>query len=189
MSTGSRQQVLSTPIAEAAITGIANGMALAGLRPVVEIMFADFATLAADQLINFAAKFRYMYGERTVTPLTVRLVSGGGRGCRPTHSQSLETLFCGVPGLRVVALSQHNPASCCGGWSATTTGRSSSSRTSCSTQRPAHRAARRPGAGGRGDDGREPALVVLPVARNGEADVTLVTYGGMAGPSRPRCVS
>jgi 2-oxoisovalerate dehydrogenase E1 component len=110
LSTRFPQQVVSTPIAEAAITGMASGMALAGLRPVVEIMFADFATLAADQLINFAAKFRYMYGERTVTPLTVRLVSGGGRGYGPTHSQSLETLFCGVPGLRVVALSQrHNP--------------------------------------------------------------------------------
>jgi 2-oxoisovalerate dehydrogenase E1 component len=110
LSTRFPRQVLSTPIAEAAITGMANGMALAGLRPVVEIMFADFVTLAADQLINFTAKFRYMYGERTVTPLTLRLVSGGGRGYGPTHSQSLERLFCGVPGLRVVALSQrHNP--------------------------------------------------------------------------------
>jgi 2-oxoisovalerate dehydrogenase E1 component len=110
LSTRFPAQILSTPIAEAAITGLANGMALAGLRPVVEIMFADFVTLATDQLINFAAKFHYMYGERTTTPLTVRLVSGGGRGYGPTHSQSLETLFCGVPGLRVVALSQrHNP--------------------------------------------------------------------------------
>lgn len=110
LSTSFPRQVLSTPIAEAGFTGLANGMALAGLRPVVEIMFADFVTLAADQLVNFAAKFRYMYGERTITPLTLRLVSGGGRGYGPTHSQSTETLFCGVPGLRVVALSQrHNP--------------------------------------------------------------------------------
>jgi pyruvate/2-oxoglutarate/acetoin dehydrogenase E1 component len=111
LSTAYPAQVLSTPIAEAAITGAANGMALAGLRPVVEIMFADFATLAADQLINFAAKFHYMYGERIAAPLTLRLVSGGGRGYGPTHSQSTERLFCGVPGLRVVALSQrHRPA-------------------------------------------------------------------------------
>ena len=103
-------RVLSTPIAEAAITGFANGLALAGMRPVVEIMFADFVTLATDQLVNFAAKFRYMYGGRTIAPLTLRLVSGGGRGYGPTHSQSLEVMFCGVPGLRVVALSQrHNP--------------------------------------------------------------------------------
>ena len=110
LSTKFPGQVLSTPIAEGAITGTANGMALAGLRPVVEIMFADFVTLATDQLVNFAAKFHYMYGERVAAPLTLRLVSGGGRGYGPTHSQSLETLFCGVPGLRVVALSQrHRP--------------------------------------------------------------------------------
>jgi 2-oxoisovalerate dehydrogenase E1 component len=105
-------RVLSTPIAEAGILGLSNGMALAGLKPVAEIMFADFATLAADQLINFAAKFHAMYGGRVFCPLTVRLVSGAGRGYGPTHSQSLESLFCGIAGLRVVALSQrHDPAS------------------------------------------------------------------------------
>jgi 2-oxoisovalerate dehydrogenase E1 component len=103
-------QVLSTPIAEAGIVGVSNGMALAGLRPVAEIMFGDFATLAADQLINFAAKFHYMYGGKVTCPVTVRLVSGGGRGYGPTHSQSLERLFCGVPGLRVLALSQRHAA-------------------------------------------------------------------------------
>jgi 2-oxoisovalerate dehydrogenase E1 component len=104
-------QVLSTPIAEAGIAGLANGMALAGMKPVAEIMFADFATLAADQLVNFAAKFTYMYGGQHTCPVTVRLVSGAGRGYGPTHSQSLERLFCGIPGLRVVALSgRHNPA-------------------------------------------------------------------------------
>jgi 2-oxoisovalerate dehydrogenase E1 component len=111
LSTKYPQQVLSTPIAEAAIAGTANGMALAGLRPVAEIMFADFATLTVDQLVNFSAKFHYMYGQDVACPLTLRLVSGGGRGYGPTHSQSLERLFCGVPGLRVVALSQrHSPA-------------------------------------------------------------------------------
>jgi 2-oxoisovalerate dehydrogenase E1 component len=110
LSTKYPQQVLSTPIAEAGIAGVSNGMALAGLRPVAEIMFADFVTLAADQLINFAAKFHYMYGGRLTCPLTLRLVSGAGRGYGPTHSQSLERLFCGVPGLRVLALSQrHDP--------------------------------------------------------------------------------
>jgi pyruvate/2-oxoglutarate/acetoin dehydrogenase E1 component len=85
-------------------------MALVGLRPIAEIMFADFVTLAADQLINFAAKYYSMYGGKVTCPLTVRLVSGGGRGYGPTHSQSLERLFCGIPGLRVVALSQrHHP--------------------------------------------------------------------------------
>jgi len=110
LSTRFPRQVLSTPIAEAAIVGASNGMALAGLRPIVEIMFGDFITLAADQLINFSAKFHFMYGQVVPCPLTIRVVSGGGRGYGPTHSQSLERLFCGVPGLRVVALSQrHDP--------------------------------------------------------------------------------
>jgi 2-oxoisovalerate dehydrogenase E1 component len=110
LSTDFPDRVLSTPIAEAAIVGVSNGMALAGLRPVAEIMFADFATLAADQLINFAAKFHAMYGGGATCPVTVRLVSGGRRGYGPTHSQSLERLFCGVAGLRVLALSQrHDP--------------------------------------------------------------------------------
>jgi 2-oxoisovalerate dehydrogenase E1 component len=110
LSTAFPQRVFSTPIAEAGIVGVANGLALAGLRPVAEIMFADFVTLAADQLVNHAAKFHYMYGQRTPCPITVRLVSGGGRGYGPTHSQSLEGLLCGVPGLRVIALSQrHDP--------------------------------------------------------------------------------
>jgi 2-oxoisovalerate dehydrogenase E1 component len=110
LSTRFPDQVLSTPIAEAAIVGFSNGLALAGLRPVAEIMFADFVTLAADQLINFAAKFHYMYGGQVVCPITVRLVSGGRRGYGPTHSQSLERLFCGVPGLRVLALSRRHNA-------------------------------------------------------------------------------
>jgi 2-oxoisovalerate dehydrogenase E1 component len=110
LSTEFPDRVVSTPIAEAAIAGVSNGLALAGMRPVAEVMFADFATLAADQLINFAAKFHAMYGGTATCPMTLRLVSGGGRGYGPTHSQSLERLFCGVPGLRVVALShRHDP--------------------------------------------------------------------------------
>src|SRR5262249_45403215 len=88
LSTDFPDQVFSTPIAEAAIVGVANGMALAGLKPVAEIMFADFATLTTDQLVNFAAKFHYMYAGGVTCPVTVRLVSGGGRGYGPTHSQS-----------------------------------------------------------------------------------------------------
>ncbi len=108
LSTRFPEQVLSTPIAEAGLVGFSNGMALAGMRPIAEIMFADFATLASDQLINFAAKYYYMYGGKVTCPLTLRLVSGGGRGYGPTHSQSLERLFCGIPGLRVLALSQRH---------------------------------------------------------------------------------
>ncbi len=103
LSTRFPQRILTTPISEAAIVGVSNGMALRGLRPVAEIMFGDFVTLAADQLINHAAKFRWMYNDQVHVPLVVRAPMGGRRGYGPTHSQSLEKLFLGVPGLRVVA--------------------------------------------------------------------------------------
>ncbi|MEI8197243.1 MAG: thiamine pyrophosphate-dependent enzyme [Phycisphaerae bacterium] len=111
LSTRYPGRVLSTPISEAAITGLATGMALAGQRPIVEIMFGDFVTLAMDQLINHAAKMHAMYAGQVCVPLTLRLVSGGYRGYGATHSQSLESRLCGVPGLKVVALSRrHDPA-------------------------------------------------------------------------------
>jgi pyruvate/2-oxoglutarate/acetoin dehydrogenase E1 component len=96
-------RVLSTPISEAGFTGLAAGMALRGLRPVVEIMFGDFITLAADQLINHAAKFAWMYGGAAAMPLLLRTPMGGRRGYGPTHSQTLEKHFLGAPGLRLLA--------------------------------------------------------------------------------------
>ncbi|MBN2550557.1 MAG: hypothetical protein JXB15_15440 [Anaerolineales bacterium] len=102
-------RVLTTPISEAGFVGLATGMALRGLRPVVEIMFGDFVTLAADQIINHAAKFRWMYSggkppnERVSVPLVIRTPMGGRRGYGPTHSQTLEKHFLGAPGLRVLA--------------------------------------------------------------------------------------
>jgi pyruvate/2-oxoglutarate/acetoin dehydrogenase E1 component len=103
LSTAFSERVLSSPISEAGIVGISAGLAMRGLRPVVEIMFGDFITLAADQLINHVAKFRWMYNEQVHVPLVIRLPMGGRRGYGPTHSQTLEKLFLGVPGLRVVA--------------------------------------------------------------------------------------
>jgi pyruvate/2-oxoglutarate/acetoin dehydrogenase E1 component len=103
LSTKFPERVLTTPISESAIVGMANGMALRGLRPVVEIMFGDFVTLVADQLINHAAKFRWMYNDNVRVPIVVRTPMGGRRGYGPTHSQSLEKIFLGVPGLKVVA--------------------------------------------------------------------------------------
>jgi pyruvate dehydrogenase E1 component beta subunit len=94
-------RVRDTPISEQALTGIAIGAAAAGLRPVIEIMFMDFITLAADQLINMAAKLRPIYG--LGCPLVLRTPSGGGRGYGATHSQSLERLFTGIPGLKIAA--------------------------------------------------------------------------------------
>ena len=103
LSTKYPGRVLTTPISEAAIVGLASGMALRGLRPVAEIMFGDFVTLIADQLVNHAAKFRWMYNDNVRVPIVVRAPMGGRRGYGPTHSQSLEKMFLGVPGLKVVA--------------------------------------------------------------------------------------
>ncbi len=103
LSTAFPKQVKTTPISEAGIVGVATGMALRGMRPVVEIMFGDFITLAADQLVNHAAKFRWMYNEQVRVPLVVRTPMGGRRGYGPTHSQTIEKLFLGVPGLRMLA--------------------------------------------------------------------------------------
>jgi 2-oxoisovalerate dehydrogenase E1 component len=97
------ERVLTTPISEAGIVGAAAGMALRGLRPVVEIMFGDFVTLIADQVINHIAKFRWMYNDQVHVPLVIRTPMGGRRGYGPTHSQTIEKLFLGVPGLRVLA--------------------------------------------------------------------------------------
>lgn len=96
-------RVLTTPISESAIVGIATGMALRGFRPVAEIMFGDFITLCADQIVNSAAKFPLMYKGKVDLPMVIRTPVAGARGYGPTHSQSLEKMFFGVPGLRVVA--------------------------------------------------------------------------------------
>ncbi len=97
-------RVRNTSISEAAIVGIANGLALAGKRPIAEIMFGDFLLLAADQIINHAAKFAWMYDGKVTVPMVIRTPMGGYRGYGPTHSQSLEKHFLGVPGTRVLAL-------------------------------------------------------------------------------------
>ncbi len=108
-------RVLTTPISEGAITGVAAGLALRGLRPAVEIMFGDFLTLAADQIVNHIAKFPGLYGEKARAPVVVRTPMGAGRGYGATHSQSLEKMFFGVPELRVVAPSHiHAPGAMLG---------------------------------------------------------------------------
>jgi pyruvate dehydrogenase E1 component beta subunit len=96
-------RVKNTPISEAAITGLATGAALAGLKPVLEIMFIDFATLALDCLLNQTAKYRYMSGGQVTVPLVVRTQAGAAGGAAAQHSQSLETFFIHIPGLIVVA--------------------------------------------------------------------------------------
>ena len=98
-------RVITTPISEAGIVGLGIGLALHGYRPIVEIMFGDFITLIADQLINHASKFTSMYGHKVALPLVVRTPMGGRRGYGPTHSQSIESLYMGVPGFTVAAIS------------------------------------------------------------------------------------
>ena len=96
-------RVRNTPISEAAITGLATGAALCGLRPVLEIMFIDFATLAMDCLVNQSAKYRYMSGGQLSVPMVVRTQAGAAGGAAAQHSQSLDSWFIHVPGLVVVA--------------------------------------------------------------------------------------
>ena len=109
-------------------------MALRGWRPILEIMFGDFIALGFDQIVNGIAKFRAMFDDQVRVPLVVRTPMGGRRGYGPTHSQTLEKVLLGVPGIKVVArrASATTSARCCTPRSPTTT-RSSSSRTSSCT--------------------------------------------------------
>ncbi len=97
------QRIINTPISEDTIMGIATGAAIAGKRPVLEIMFTDFVTLAMSQLVNHAAKLRYMSGGQLNVPMVVRLQQGALGGWGAHHSQSLEAWFHHVPGLKAVA--------------------------------------------------------------------------------------
>jgi pyruvate/2-oxoglutarate/acetoin dehydrogenase E1 component len=97
------ERVRDTPISEAGFTGVGIGAALAGMRPVVELLFMDFALVAADQIVNQAAKLRYMSGGQVSVPIVIRGQQGGGRGNGAQHSQSFESWFAQTPGLKVVA--------------------------------------------------------------------------------------
>ncbi len=97
------RRIIETPISENGVVGMAVGAAIGGCRPIVEIMFADFVTLAMDPLVNQAAKLRYVLGRQASCPLVVRLVTGGGRCYGPTHSQGFAAWFIHAPGIKVVA--------------------------------------------------------------------------------------
>lgn len=96
------ERVRITPISESAITGCAVGAAMTGMRPILEIQFSDFITIATDQLVNQAAKLRYMFGGKGKVPMVVRTPSGSGVGLAAQHSQSLESWMTHIPGLKVV---------------------------------------------------------------------------------------
>jgi pyruvate dehydrogenase E1 component beta subunit len=105
-----RERVRNTPISEAAVCGVAIGAAQAGLRPVVEIMFIDFLTLALDQLVNAAAKAHFMSGGQLTVALVLRTQGGAGERAGAQHSQSLEAWLAHVPGLKVVMPSSASDA-------------------------------------------------------------------------------
>ncbi|MEI6101882.1 MAG: alpha-ketoacid dehydrogenase subunit beta, partial [Eubacteriales bacterium] len=96
-------RIMDAPISEHGFTDIAVGAAIAGFRPVVEYMFSDFVTVAMDAIVNQAAKQRFMLGGQVKVPMVIRTPAGSGSGAAAQHSQSLETWFCHVPGLQVVA--------------------------------------------------------------------------------------
>ncbi len=99
-------RVINTPISEAGVAGICAGMAMNGMKPVMEMMFGDFITLSFDQLLNHAAKYNGMYAGQVKVPMLIRAPMGGGRGYGATHSQSLEKFLIGIPDLKVFALSK-----------------------------------------------------------------------------------
>ncbi len=96
------ERVIDTPISELGLAGAAVGAALTGMRPVLEIQFSDFVTLAMEQIVNQAAKIHFMFGGKASVPMVVRLPGGSGTGAAAQHSQSLEAWFAHVPGLKVV---------------------------------------------------------------------------------------
>ncbi len=98
------ERVRNAPISEACLVGMGAGLGLLGFFPLVEIMFGDFIGLAFDQIVNHAAKFNQMYNRQVTTNMIVRTPMGGGRGYGPTHSQTLDRHFLGVPGLRILAM-------------------------------------------------------------------------------------
>ena len=96
------ERVIDTPISESAIIGAAAGAALAGKRPIAELMFADFIGVCLDQIWNQMAKFRYMFGGKSKCPVVIRLVYGGGFNAAPQHSQAVYSMMTSMPGLKVV---------------------------------------------------------------------------------------
>jgi pyruvate dehydrogenase E1 component beta subunit len=165
-------RVVDTPISEQAIIGLGVGAAATGLRPIVDIMFMDFICVAFDQIVNQAAKIKYMFGGAATVPLTITTGGGGGLSAAAQHSQSLEALLCHFPGLKVVHPS--NPYDMKG------------LMTACIREdNPTVMIKHKRLLGMQGEVPEEPYVVPLGsanVAREG-ADVTVVAWGNMANES------
>ncbi|MFZ3150083.1 MAG: alpha-ketoacid dehydrogenase subunit beta [Anaerolineaceae bacterium] len=97
------ERIRETPISELGIVGAAAGAAMVGMKPIAEMMFMDFILLALEPLMNQAAKARYMFGGKATVPMVVRMAGGSGTGAAAQHSQSLESILMGIPGIKVVA--------------------------------------------------------------------------------------
>ena len=97
------ERVIDTPISETAYVGAGIGAAVTGMRPIVELMFSDFVAVCYDQIINQAAKMHFMFAGKVTVPMVIRTAAGGGTGAAAQHSQSLEQMYCHIPGLKVVA--------------------------------------------------------------------------------------
>lgn len=174
------ERVITTPISEASLVGVAAGMAMRGLRPVLEIMFGDFVTLGYDQIVNGVSKYREMYDDQVTIPMVVRTPMGGRRGYGPTHSQSLEKLLMGVPNIRMVAPSEYHAVGAL-------------LRAAIDDDEPVFfvenklmygRMNRRPQNGRIGDfavreTGNPYPALTLSASDFGPAEVTIATYGGM----------
>ncbi|MGC8517791.1 MAG: alpha-ketoacid dehydrogenase subunit beta [Steroidobacteraceae bacterium] len=104
------ERVIDTPISESAIIGAAAGAALAGLRPVAELMFADFVGVCMDQIYNQVAKFRYMFGGKSTCPVVIRMAMGAGMNMGAQHSQAIYGLLTAIPGLKIVVPSNARDA-------------------------------------------------------------------------------
>ena len=109
LKTHYKNQVFNTPISESTIVGMASGLAIEGYKPIVEIMFGDFLSLAFDQILNNLSKYYNMYNQSVKLPLIIRTPMGGGRGYGPTHSQSIEKFFYGINGLNIYSINPFFP--------------------------------------------------------------------------------
>jgi pyruvate dehydrogenase E1 component beta subunit len=166
------ERVRDTPISEATIVGAAVGAAMSGLRPVVEIMFMDFVTLAMDALVNQAAKARFMFGGQVSVPMVVRMPHGGGINAGPQHSQCLEAWLAHVPGLKVVC-----PSNVADAYALT--------RAAIDDNDPVIVIENKALYANKGDLPEPPPPVEIGKARIARAgkDVSIVTYGAMVAPS------
>jgi acetoin:2,6-dichlorophenolindophenol oxidoreductase subunit beta len=166
------ERVRDTPISEATIVGAAVGAAMSGLRPVVEIMFMDFVTLAMDALVNQAAKARFMFGGQVSVPMVVRMPHGGGINAGPQHSQCLEAWLAHVPGLKVVC-----PSNVADAYALT--------RAAIDDNDPVVVIENKALYANKGDLPEPPPPVEVGKARIARAgkDVSIVTYGAMVAPS------